>query len=112
MPHHRTDSVFDTINSVFGALVIVYQYPKSYPGALHWPPYSPDLNPCDFFLWGHMKDLVYRKKPTDLISLKKSITDSFASIKRKTLELVTDKFVTRLRYCITSEDSDFGNFLH
>jgi hypothetical protein len=24
-----------------------------------WPPSSPDLNPCDFFLWGHLKQLVY-----------------------------------------------------
>ncbi|GBM63143.1 hypothetical protein AVEN_202580-1 [Araneus ventricosus] len=45
---------------------------------LQCPPYSPDLNPCVFFLWGHMKDLVYKKKPTDLISLKRSITDTFA----------------------------------
>ncbi|GFU07433.1 histone-lysine N-methyltransferase SETMAR [Trichonephila clavipes] len=23
-----------------------------------WPPRSPDLNPCDFWLWGHLKQLV------------------------------------------------------
>ncbi|GBL55045.1 hypothetical protein AVEN_167792-1, partial [Araneus ventricosus] len=86
LQHSETD--------LFGTRVIAYQYPNSYPGALHWPPYSPDLNPCYFFLWGHMKDLVYKKKPTDLISLKRSITASFANIKRKTLELVTDNFVT------------------
>ncbi|GBN27963.1 hypothetical protein AVEN_105622-1 [Araneus ventricosus] len=74
--------------------------------------YSPDLNPCDSFLWGHMKDLVYKKKPTDLISLKRFITDSFVNIKRKTLELVTDNFVTRLRYCIISDGSHFENILH
>ncbi|KAJ3660913.1 hypothetical protein Zmor_005340 [Zophobas morio] len=28
-------------------------------GAIAWPPRSPDLNPCDFFLWVHLKDLVY-----------------------------------------------------
>ncbi|GFW33252.1 uncharacterized protein TNCV_2859301 [Trichonephila clavipes] len=22
-----------------------------------WPPRSPDLNPCDFWLWGHLKQL-------------------------------------------------------
>ncbi|GBN50973.1 hypothetical protein AVEN_43092-1 [Araneus ventricosus] len=63
-----------------------------------------------FFLWGHIKDLVYKKKPTDLI--KRSITDSFASVKRKTLELVTDNFVTRFRYCITSDGSYFEKILH
>lgn len=25
----------------------------------NWPPYSQDLNPCDTFLWGHLKDEVY-----------------------------------------------------
>ncbi|GBM95650.1 hypothetical protein AVEN_130011-1 [Araneus ventricosus] len=87
------------------------QYP-SYPGALYWPPYSPNLNPCDFFLWGHMKDLVCKEKPTDLISIKRSITDSISSIKRKTLELVTDSFVTRLSYCITSDGSHIETILH
>ena len=26
---------------------------------LPWPPRSPDLTPCDFFLWGYIKDRVY-----------------------------------------------------
>ena len=24
-----------------------------------WPPTSPDLTPCDFFLWGFVKDTVF-----------------------------------------------------
>ena len=24
-----------------------------------WPPYSPDLNPCDYYLWGYLKSKVY-----------------------------------------------------
>lgn len=28
-----------------------------------WPLHSPDLNPLDFCLWGHLKDLVYKPKP-------------------------------------------------
>ncbi|RZC42533.1 DDE 3 domain containing protein [Asbolus verrucosus] len=28
-------------------------------GPVAWPARSPDLNPCDFFLWGYMKELVY-----------------------------------------------------
>ena len=26
---------------------------------LPWPPRSPDLTPCDFFLWGYVKDHVF-----------------------------------------------------
>src|SRR5258705_3354060 len=28
-------------------------------GPIAWPPRSPDLTPLDFFLWGHVKSLVY-----------------------------------------------------
>ncbi|EFN60466.1 hypothetical protein EAG_00004, partial [Camponotus floridanus] len=24
-----------------------------------WPPRSPDYNPCDFFLWGALKERIY-----------------------------------------------------
>ena len=28
-----------------------------------WPPRSPDLTTCDFFLWGYLKELVYVQRP-------------------------------------------------
>jgi hypothetical protein len=28
-------------------------------GPTAWPPRLPDLNPLDFYLWGHLKTLVY-----------------------------------------------------
>jgi hypothetical protein len=28
-------------------------------GPSAWPPRSPDLNPLDFYLWGHLKTIVY-----------------------------------------------------
>ncbi|GFV69200.1 uncharacterized protein TNCV_3861241 [Trichonephila clavipes] len=31
---------------------------RAFPTA--WPPRTPDLNPCDFWLWGYLKNLVYR----------------------------------------------------
>ena len=34
-----------------------------------WPPRSPDLNPCDFYLWGYLKSVMcvqpYVKKTLD-----------------------------------------------
>ena len=38
-------------------------YPQSWigrSGPVAWPARSPDLNPLDFFLWGHMKSLIYQ----------------------------------------------------
>ena len=37
---------------------------------VEWPPRSPDSTPCDFFLWGHLKNEVYKTPPTDLQELR------------------------------------------
>jgi hypothetical protein len=39
-------------------------------GPLEWPARSPDLSPPDFFLWGVLKDLVYKNKPRNVDELK------------------------------------------
>jgi hypothetical protein len=49
-------------------------------GSLAWPPRSSDLNPLDFYLWGHIKTNVYRTKPRSIDELKQRITDSVAAI--------------------------------
>ena len=33
---------------------------KRFEHLLLWPPRSPDLTPCDFFLWGYVKDNAYK----------------------------------------------------
>jgi hypothetical protein len=30
-----------------------------------WPPRSPDLVPCDFYLWGNLKDKTYKETQTN-----------------------------------------------
>jgi hypothetical protein len=50
-------------------------------GPTVWPPRSPDLTPLDFFAWGFVKDVVYRRKVRDLADLRQRITE--------TLELMT-----------------------
>jgi hypothetical protein len=38
-------------------------------GSVSWPAISPDLNPLDFFLWGHREWIVSRDSPTDMEDL-------------------------------------------
>jgi hypothetical protein len=40
---------------------------------LAWPPRSPCLTPCDFFLWGYLKAQVYQHRPQTLEVLKEAI---------------------------------------
>ncbi|GFU40802.1 uncharacterized protein TNCV_2466321 [Trichonephila clavipes] len=51
---------------------------RAFPTA--WPPRSPDLNPCDFWLWGYIKNLVHRGRLITLEDLKDSITLHVRSI--------------------------------
>ena len=50
---------------------------------IEWAPYSPDLNPPDFYLCGYLKDNVYENNPQIILELKKAIT---GRIKRISVE--------------------------
>ena len=39
-------------------------------GPFDWPARSPDLSPCDFYLWGRLKDMVYRERCATLQELR------------------------------------------
>jgi hypothetical protein len=39
----------------------------------------PDLNACDFVLWGYLKSRAYKKKPRTMVDLKQ-IRDKMAAI--------------------------------
>jgi hypothetical protein len=39
-------------------------------GPIPWPPRSPDIMPLDFFLWRHVKDIVYKTSVISLDELK------------------------------------------
>ncbi|KAJ4448558.1 hypothetical protein ANN_10576 [Periplaneta americana] len=42
-------------------------------GPIAWPPRSPDFNPFDFYLWGHLKSLLYSSPVPDMESLRNRI---------------------------------------
>ncbi len=72
-------------------------------------PRSLDLTPCDFFLRGYLKSLVYRQKPRDLEDLKQKITDSCAEIDQQIIDRSLVEFRIRLEKCI---ESDGGHIEH
>ena len=67
---------------------------------LPWPPWSPDLTPCDFFLWGYIKDRVYvPPMPRDLPQLRQRIVEAVAAIGRQMLQHVWQELDYRLDIC-------------
>ena len=68
-------------------------------GDIPWPPRSPDLTPCDFFLWGYLKSRVYHNKPTTISQLKENIHEEIAAIHRSMCQLVFQSLRSRLQEC-------------
>lgn len=65
-----------------------------------WPPRSPDLNPCDFFLWGYLKDRVYSPLPKNLDDLKANIENEIKKISKETLKNTFLNFEKRMNLVI------------
>ena len=92
-PAHTAKKPIQWLSNVFGHRLIALKAPAPCP---QWPPYSPDLNPCDFFLWGYLKDKIYSKKIQDQNQLKKQIIKEISLIDETMLSKVADSFVSRL----------------
>jgi hypothetical protein len=52
-PPHFHREVREVLNLVLPRQWIGRHWPNDNP-LLWWPPWSPDLTPCDFFLWGYV----------------------------------------------------------
>ncbi|GFY35404.1 uncharacterized protein TNCV_194971 [Trichonephila clavipes] len=61
-----------------------------------WLPWSPDLTPADFWLWGYLKSRVYLSGPSSLSELKDAIHREISSIHPDMLPSAVAGFVTRL----------------
>jgi hypothetical protein len=80
---------------------------KMFPGrvvslheAVPWPLRSPDLSPCDFFLWGYLKAEVFKHRPRTLDQLKEAIQEETEGIAPDVLVRVLENFQERLYMCI------------
>ena len=69
-------------------------------GDLEWPARSPDLSPCDFYLWGYLKSRVYVNRPRSLLDLKANIREEIGNIPADTLVRVMANTRNRYMQCM------------
>ncbi|GFV57681.1 uncharacterized protein TNCV_721241 [Trichonephila clavipes] len=102
-PPHITRCVKDTLKHLFTEeRVISHQFRHL------WPPRLPDLNLCDFWLWGHLKQLVSCNQPRTLPDLKDSISQHVLNISQNTVRSTEERAI--LRFQIVSEN--YGHVEH
>lgn len=75
-PAHTARIVRRRLTEVFGERVIGLGH------TIAWPARSPDLTPCDFFLWGYMKQKVFKTPPENLDDLRGRIEREFENLRR------------------------------
>ena len=76
-----------------------------------WPARSPYLNPCDFWLWGYLKDLVYQGYVRSLVDLKTSIQRHVAQIPRDLLRATIDHAILGMQHVVEASDAHIENIL-
>ena len=72
-----------------------------------WSPYSPDLNPADFYLWRYLKDRVYANNPQSIPDLKAAITAVIRAIPREECGRVIENFARRIQVCLQRRGAHF-----
>jgi hypothetical protein len=68
-------------------------------GPIEWPPRSPDLTPCDFFLWGWLKERVYRDQPASVSQLREKIQAACAQLSKDMCSEVCRSVPHRFEQC-------------
>jgi len=69
-------------------------------GDIAWSARSPDLTVPAFFLWGFLKDRVFRRRIVIIPELKQAIVDEVAAIEEDLRRRVYGNFQTSLQQCI------------
>ena len=109
---HRTKNVSESLNTTFRGRLIALDSRKVSQIGIEWPPYSPDLNPCDYYLWGYLKDRIYRETPLTINELKQVIFREIRAIENQVLNSVFKNFELRLLHSVETKGSHFENLLH
>ena len=76
-------------------------------GHIEWPARSPDLSICNFFLWGYVKEKVFRSQPHNLEELKMRIREEITPLPPWDVPKSSWNFRYRLQQCIAKEGHHF-----
>jgi hypothetical protein len=76
-----------------------------------WPPHSPDLSVCDFYLWEKLKQNVYRNNPHTLEALENEIRSVIHDITEGELQRVSQNFLHQCQACFDADGHHFEHFL-
>lgn len=102
---HNTEIITNFLNANFGNNWIANQGPN------RWPARSPDLTPMDFYLWGRLKDLIFKLPTNSRYELEAAVMQSFASLTPIELINSANNIQKRCRLCVGEAGRHFEQLL-
>ena len=82
------------------------------PGFLNrdeWPSSSPDLNPCDYYLWGRLETLVNNRSYNSIPALKRALKKAWCELDQDEVARACKLFPSRLKVCLKARGNRFEN---
>ena len=80
-------------------------------GPILWPARSPDLTPLDYFLWGHIKGIVYSTTVRDQEECHQRILRAFESVDEDMVRRATTNFRRRAQVLLEQNGRHFEHLL-
>ena len=102
---HTAKKSMDVLRELFPGQLI------SLRGDVGWPARSPDLAPCDFFLWGYLKANVYKHRPKTIEQLKSAICQEIDAIPPEMTGRVMCNFRNRLQMCVANDGRHLNDII-
>ena len=106
VPHHIDKCVKKLLHDIFGADEVISKGFKNI-----WPPLSPDLNPCNFYLWRHLKEMVYRDRHASVAELRSSITKHVRCVTKEILNVTVDHAVLCFQHVVAAGGSHIEHIM-
>ena len=102
---HCTGRVLSWLGTKFNDRIISRRTP------IPWPPQSPDLNPLDFWLWGHLGKIVHGANPRSIDELMQTVEDARNTITPDNIEESLRNLTKRLQSCVAQNGGHFQHLL-
>ena len=107
-PPHCSRVAIDWLTEKFGEERLISRNSK-----FLWPPYSPDLNPLDFYFWGYLKSKVYTNPyPRTVDELKLNIRRECRKIGKIQISSAINNLNSRLQYVLAKKGGYFEQILN
>jgi len=74
------------------------------------PPYSPDMAPCDFWLFPQLKTVLKGKSFEDIDTIKKNVTSKLNTIPKDSFQKSFQQWQDRWKQCVSSQGEYFENY--